>query len=92
MVSLWVTCKSEVPSLNLTGLINLKELGFDECEVFVEVPYNIAKLSKLETLKFFTANIRSLPDEFGDLPQLRVLHFEDCRDLAYLPTLPSSLH
>ncbi|XP_059644003.1 disease resistance protein L6-like [Cornus florida] len=76
---------------NLSGLINLQELQCFECHKVVEIPRDIAKLSKLGTLRLESMNIRSLPGELAALPQLKVLYVQFCANLQSISGFPSTL-
>ncbi|XP_059659593.1 disease resistance protein L6-like [Cornus florida] len=90
LVSLKVTCMSK-EFLNLSSLVNLKELEIFNCSKLLKIPEDIGKLAKLETLTLSYIDISSLPMELGALSRLTELTVRNCEQLECLPTLPSSL-
>ncbi|XP_057978131.1 disease resistance protein L6-like [Malania oleifera] len=91
LTSLRITCVSMETFPHLLTLINLKELCFSNCFKLVEIPSEIGKLSKLETLKFYKTNISILPANISELSRLQELAVEDSEKIQYFPELPSSL-
>ncbi|KAK9291810.1 hypothetical protein L1049_019760 [Liquidambar formosana] len=82
--------KTTFPSLS--NLVNLKKLYFSLRNNPIEIPRDIGKLSKLETLIFFESNIiNSLPAEIGALSQLKILEVKLCSSIRFILGLPSSL-
>uniref|UniRef100_A0A2N9HKM0 TIR domain-containing protein n=1 Tax=Fagus sylvatica TaxID=28930 RepID=A0A2N9HKM0_FAGSY len=90
LTSLHVTCTSMETFPSLSKLIHLKKLSFEPGENLVEIPSDIGKLSKLETLYLWDTKICTLP-EIGDLSLLMQLELHVCRNLQCIPRLPSSL-
>ncbi|XP_059656947.1 disease resistance protein L6-like [Cornus florida] len=76
---------------NLENFVNLQELHFVGCCVYVKIPRDIWLLSKLEKLTLDSTNIRTLPKEIDALSQLKVLDVQYCHGLQFILGLPSSL-
>lgn len=73
---------------NLTLLEELNAHGWGMCG---KIPDDFEKLSSLETLSLGHNNIFSLPASMIGLSYLKKLLLSDCRELIFLPPLPSSL-
>ncbi|XP_059627160.1 disease resistance protein RPV1-like [Cornus florida] len=76
---------------NLPNLVNLQQLQCSDYQKLVEIPRDIGKLSKLETLVLRSINIRSLPGEIAALRQLKLLDVYLCENLQSILGFPSSL-
>ncbi|CAL1410259.1 unnamed protein product [Linum trigynum] len=75
----------EKPSLDLSGLINLKRLSILYCPYWTEVT-GLERLVSLESLTMRScSSIRQLPD-LSNLRNLNTLDLTDCQSLTNLPT------
>ncbi|XP_061360797.1 disease resistance protein RPV1 [Gastrolobium bilobum] len=88
--------KQEEPNSEaiLTSFCNLtlmEELNAHGWRIFGKIPDEFEKLSSLETLSLGHNNICSLPTSMTGLSCLKKLLLSDCRELMFLPPLPSSL-
>ncbi|KAL5062722.1 hypothetical protein RYX36_024459 [Vicia faba] len=71
------------------GLRSLQVLHLRDCNNLFELPDNISVLSQLQELILDGSNLKSLPESIRNLHELEILSLEGCREIQYLPELPS---
>ncbi|KAL5055112.1 hypothetical protein RYX36_035794 [Vicia faba] len=75
-----------LPSLSCLSRLQYLDLSF--CNL-LQTPYAIGLLHCLETLYLGGNNFVTLPSSIKELSKLRKLNLEHCKQLKYLPELPS---
>ncbi|XP_058750357.1 TMV resistance protein N-like [Vicia villosa] len=71
------------------GLRSLQILHLKDCNNLFELPDNISVLSQLQELNLDGSNVKRLPESIRNLQELEILSLEGCREIQYLPELPS---
>ncbi|CAI8612400.1 unnamed protein product [Vicia faba] len=71
------------------GLRSLQILHLKDCNNLFELPDDISVLSKLQELILNGSNVKRLPESIRNLQGLEILSLEECREIRYLPELPS---
>ncbi|KAF2290870.1 hypothetical protein GH714_016015 [Hevea brasiliensis] len=80
-----------LPSLN--GLHSLTELDLSDCNLSEEmIPGDFYCLSSLQVLNISRNNFVNTPASISQLPQLRYLYLDDCKNLKALRKLPATIH
>ncbi|KOM29348.1 hypothetical protein LR48_Vigan647s000900 [Vigna angularis] len=82
---------SEAILTSFCNLSLLEKLNAHGWGIYGKIPDEFEKLSSLETLSLGHNNICSLPASMTGLSCLKKLLLSDCRELMFLPPLPSSL-
>ncbi|TKY69763.1 TMV resistance protein N [Spatholobus suberectus] len=82
---------SEAILTSFCSLILLEKLNAHGWGINGKIPDDFEKLSSLETLSFGHNNICSLPASMTGLSYLKKLLLSECRELVFLPPLPSRL-
>nr|XP_007157556.1 hypothetical protein PHAVU_002G079200g [Phaseolus vulgaris]ESW29550.1 hypothetical protein PHAVU_002G079200g [Phaseolus vulgaris] len=82
---------SEAILTSFCSLTLLEKLNVHGWGIYGKIPDEFEKLSSLETLSLGHNNICSLPASMMELSYLKKLLLSDCRELMFLPPLPSSL-
>ncbi|XP_058730475.1 disease resistance protein RUN1-like [Vicia villosa] len=75
-----------LPSLSRLSCLEYLDLSF--CNL-LQIPTAIGLLHCLETLYLGGNNFVTLPSSIKELSQLRILNLQHCKQLKYLPELPS---
>ncbi|EEF40577.1 leucine-rich repeat-containing protein, putative [Ricinus communis] len=80
-----------LPSLN--GLLSLTELDLSDCNLSDKmIPADFYTLSSLEVLNIGRNNFVNIPASISQLPRLRFLYLDDCKNLKALRKLPTTIH
>ncbi|KAL2349333.1 hypothetical protein Fmac_003333 [Flemingia macrophylla] len=82
---------SETILTSLCNLTLLEELNAHGWGIYGRIPDDFLKLASLEILSLGHNNICSLPASMTGLSYLKKLLLSDCKELMFLPPLPSSL-
>ncbi|XP_047168699.1 disease resistance protein RUN1-like [Vigna umbellata] len=82
---------SEAILTSFCNLSLLEKLNAHGWGIYGKIPDEFEKLSSLQTLSLGHNNICSLPASMTGLSCLKNLLLSDCRELMFLPPLPSSL-
>ncbi|XP_022633165.1 disease resistance protein TAO1 isoform X2 [Vigna radiata var. radiata] len=82
---------SEAILTSFCNLSLLEKLNAHGWGIYGKIPDEFEKLSSLETLCLGHNNICNLPASMTGLSYLKKLLLSDCRELMFLPPLPSSL-
>ncbi|KAK7307163.1 hypothetical protein VNO77_39985 [Canavalia gladiata] len=82
---------SEAIFNSFCNLTLMEELNANGWKLYGKIPDGFEKLSSLKTLNLCNNDICSLPVSMASLSYLKKLMLSDCRELMFLPPLPSSL-
>ncbi|KAG8660837.1 hypothetical protein MANES_02G199800v8 [Manihot esculenta] len=78
---------------SLKGLHSLTELDLSDCNLSEEMfPGDFHYLSSLVVLNLSRNNFVNTPASISQLPQLRYLYLDECKNLKALRKLPATLH
>ncbi len=72
---------------NLAGLESLEYLDMSYCSLQGQIPASLSKLKKLKTLTFYSNNLSSIAEGFGDLTALSSINLSSNK----IENLPSSI-
>lgn len=72
-------------SIGITRLKKLKKLNMSVCSSIKEIPKSVCQLFWLEELNISKCRLKKLPDEIGNLQNLRTLYMVNNIDLIVLP-------
>ncbi|XAR49158.1 hypothetical protein NMG60_11032252 [Bertholletia excelsa] len=81
----------EIGMLSSLKILKMEELDAHSCKLCGKIPDDFKRLKSLETFNLGWNDICSLPSSLTDLSVLKKLLLPHCKQLKFLPLLPSSL-